>query len=304
MAEDTRFGARVGEGGGGSSPLPSPAQRGVCVADEEGAPSGGETGGEASGILSNVWSGFKYWAGFGWVGSLMGVGKKRRGSSAASRPYDDFSDPGGGGGAWGWGWGLTHRRTPHACAKLASPRLCLASLTRVWLRVGSCAEAEALRNKYREASDAVSSVETQVKSVDESMSRDYGPGSVFEPLSHECVMFTPGGEFSYELCPYGDAKQKDKNGGSTTIGKWQGFGEGAHTEMLFDNGQHCWNAGARTLRVSLTCATEHKILGVEEPEVCKYTMRLETPAACTDEHLAEAQRDAAALAPDAVHDEL
>ena len=52
------------------------------------------------------------------------------------------------------------------------------------------------------------------------------------------------------------------------------------------------------------CAMENKILGVEEPEVCKYAMRLETPAACTEEHVAEAKRDAEALAAPPAHDEL
>ena len=103
-------------------------------------------------------------------------------------------------------------------------------------------------------------------------------GGSFEPLSRECVEFKPGGEFSYELCPFVDAKQKDSGGMATSIGKWEGFGEGGHTQMRFTNGQHCWNAGARTLTVALTCGAENKILGVEEPEVCKYAMRFETPA--------------------------
>ena len=144
----------------------------------------------------------------------------------------------------------------------------------------------------------------KLREKEEQIGRDFGPGMRFEPLAHECVEFKPGGEFSYELCPFKDAKQKDKNGGSTNIGTWVGFGEGGYTTMKFGNGQYCWNAGAREMTVTLTCAMENKILGVEEPEVCKYAMRFETPAACTDEHLATAQADLTALSPDAVHDEL
>jgi len=159
-----------------------------------------------------------------------------------------------------------------------------------------------VRERHRVASDEVGDVERQIRDLEGKIGRDYGPGMRFEPLSHECIEFKPGGEFSYELCPFVDAKQKDKAGMATTIGRWEGFGEGGHTTMLFANGQHCWNAGARQLRVELTCAMENKILGVEEPEVCKYAMRLETPAACTEDHVAEAAADVAALAP--VHDEL
>ena len=166
-----------------------------------------------------------------------------------------------------------------------------------------CAAAEALRDKHRAAEDEVRAVEDQIRDLDGKINRDFGPAMRFEPLSRQCIEFKPGGEFSYELCPFVDAKQKDKSGGSTSIGKWEGFGKNGHAEMLFTNGQHCWSAGARTLTVSLSCASENKILGVEEPEVCKYTMRLQTPAACTEEHVAEAKRDFDALSVPA-HDEL
>ena len=74
--------------------------------------------------------------------------------------------------------------------------------------------------------------------------------------------------------------------------------------MRFSNGQHCWNGPARSLVVSLSCGPDNKILGVEEPEVCKYAMRLETPAACTDAHHAEAQADLELLSVSAGKEEL
>ena len=205
---------------------------------------------------------------------------------------------------------------PHAACPHVARRVCVLyvwwhralGLTRILPPCAcacACAEAEALREKHRKASDEVREVEDQIREIDERVGRDYGPDGRFEALSHECVLFEPGGEFSYELCPFKDATQKDKGGGSTKIGTWKGFGEGGHTTMLFDNGQYCWNAGARTLTVSMSCGQANKVLGVEEPEVCKYAMRLETPAACTEADLEEARRDAAALSPDAIgHDEL
>ena len=143
---------------------------------------------------------------------------------------------------------------------------------------------------------------------------DYGPGGVFEHLSRTVYECKPGGQFSYEVCPYHGSKQKDSSGGSTAIGTWEGFGkdeaeasaggEGRYLTMRFGNGQHCWNAGARTLTVALECAAESSVLSVDEPEVCKYAMRFATPAACTSAHLEAAKLDLQALQPDAPHDEL
>ena len=111
-------------------------------------------------------------------------------------------------------------------------------------------EAEALRAQYREAEHKTSQVETQIREIEEKMNRDFGPGGQFEALSEACIDFKPGGEHSYELCPFKNARQMDRSGNTVaTLGNWKGFGEGGHTEMLFDGGQHCWNAGARTLKV-------------------------------------------------------
>lgn len=165
-----------------------------------------------------------------------------------------------------------------------------------------CAEAEALRDKHRAATTEVSEIETKISEVEKRMGVDYGPGMLYEPLSRECFTFNSGGEWDYEFCPFKDAKQKGKGGGSTGLGSWQGF-EDDYTVMKFTNGQHCWNGPSRSLTVTLTCAAEHKIVAVDEPEVCKYDMRFETPAACTPAHATRAQADLDALSP-ALHDEL
>jgi len=163
-------------------------------------------------------------------------------------------------------------------------------------------EAEALRDKHRAATTEVSEIETKISEVEKRMGVDYGPGMLYEPLSRECFTFNSGGEWDYEFCPFKDAKQKGKGGGSTGLGSWQGF-EDDYTVMKFTNGQHCWNGPSRSLTVTLTCAAEHKIVAVDEPEVCKYDMRFETPAACTPAHATRAQADLDALSP-ALHDEL
>ena len=172
-----------------------------------------------------------------------------------------------------------------------------------------------MRTKHREASDAVADVERKIRDLEQKTSTDYGPDGRWLHLQGECIEFKPGGEFSYEMCPFGEAKQKDSRGIGTSVGKWDGFGrlgeeEGAaggaerYKTMRFSNGQHCWNGPARSLVVSVSCGPENKILGVEEPEVCKYSMRFETPAACTEAHRAEAQADLDLLSAAPKKDEL
>lgn len=163
-------------------------------------------------------------------------------------------------------------------------------------------EAEALRTKHREANDAVSEVERQIADLEKKLSSDYGPNQRFESLSRSCFESALGGEWNYEICPFKNAAQKGKTGGSTSIGNWEGFADDYMT-LKFSNGTPCWNGPSRSLTVSLVCGGENKVLAVDEPEVCKYTMRFQTPAGCTAEQEAAAQADLDALSA-AVHDEL
>ena len=117
----------------------------------------------------------------------------------------------------------------------------------------------------------------------------------FQALSRQCFSWAPeGAPFTYEMCPYDKASQ-----GSTSLGRWDGFGGGGHTEMRFSNGQVCWNGPARSLVVSVECGEANKIITVDEPEVCKYTMRFATPAACTEADLQAAQAEVDGAAADA-----
>ena len=164
-------------------------------------------------------------------------------------------------------------------------------------------EAEALRTKHREAMDAVDDLERQMRELENKKTVDYGPNGRFEPLSRECYTSALGGEWNYEICPFKNAAQKGQSGGSTSIGNWEGFADDYKT-LKFTNGQHCWNGPARSLTVSLVCGAESEVLSVDEPEVCKYTMRFRTPAACTQAQAEAAKAELDALAPERVHDEL
>ena len=262
-------------------------------------------------------AGLKYWIGFGWVRSLFGSSSKgSAGRSSTAKPTYDFSTPGASravGGprarmACAWGVDCACASVP---VRMLSPPRHHAHADRAPRPASSarCAEAEALREKHRVASDAVRDLETQIRDVEGKMTADYGPDGRFERVSRECFEFKVGGEWDYEMCPYKDAKQKSATGGgSTGIGNWEGFGKAAdgstdYQVMMFTNGQMCWNGPMRSLTVTLLCAAENKILNVEEPEVCKYTMRFETPLACMEEHAAAARQEVELLrVPN--HDEL
>jgi len=160
-------------------------------------------------------------------------------------------------------------------------------------------EAEKLREEHRAIQGEVSTLESTQSDLEGKLAADYGPALQFQGLSGHCFDWTPeGAPFTYEMCPFDRADQKS-SGSPTSIGRWEGFGEGGYTEMRFTNGMTCWNGPARSLTVSVECGEANQILTVDEPEVCKYTMRFVTPAACTEAHLQAANAEVSAAAVDA-----
>lgn len=154
-------------------------------------------------------------------------------------------------------------------------------------------EAERLRGVHRSLQGEVTELERKERDFEKDIGADYGPNMAFEALRHQCADFTPeGAPFTYEMCPFKDARQKPT---SVSVGSWVGFGEGGYTEMRFENGTPCWNGPSRSLTVSVECGEENKIISVDEPEVCKYTMRFTTPAACTEAHVEAAAQEVAAF---------
>ena len=61
------------------------------------------------------------------------------------------------------------------------------------------------------------------------------------------VVQAPVDKYTYEICPYGSARQKE--GGSTTsLGNWGGW-ENNHSTMKFQGGTACWQGPARSITV-------------------------------------------------------
>uniref|UniRef100_A0A7S4DKM3 MRH domain-containing protein n=1 Tax=Heterosigma akashiwo TaxID=2829 RepID=A0A7S4DKM3_HETAK len=107
------------------------------------------------------------------------------------------------------------------------------------------------------------------------------------------------GEFTYEVCPFGQANQ-----GRTRIGKFDRWGEGQHgpegqtPTMYYTKGQTCHGGLARKAEVVLRCAATSGLVEAEEPEVCSYALTLTTPLACSRQGLATAEARLVALGVD------
>lgn len=123
-------------------------------------------------------------------------------------------------------------------------------------------------------------------SLSKKMSLDYGPKDIYIPLSEACVEGFSD-KYTYRICPYGDATQKEGSH-STTLGSWSGF-EGL--VMKFDNGQTCWQGPARSIHVDVECGATDTLDKVVEPSRCAYRALLKTPAACSESLVAELQAE-------------
>ena len=78
--------------------------------------------------------------------------------------------------------------------------------------------------------------------------------------------------YEYSVCPWGAAKQDH-----TSLGNFKEWRDG---NWHFGGGQYCAGHGPREVTVSLICGTTEELGEVDEPQTCKYSIELFTPAAC------------------------
>jgi len=116
-------------------------------------------------------------------------------------------------------------------------------------------------------------------------STDFGPDFEWLALKDQCVSKHEG-EFEYKVCIGTNAMQ-----GSTSLGKFKGWAEGGYKTMLYEDGTRCWNGPARSIKVHVSCGTSNKILTVDEPNMCTYVAKMESPAACDLRHVQSLQFD-------------
>ena len=128
------------------------------------------------------------------------------------------------------------------------------------------------------AAITLSTAERTLEAAEADLKTDFGPDGVFFSMKGSCFPFKQG-QYNYEACPFGSAKQDH-----TSLGTFQGWGvDGAandYSKMRFSGGATCWNGPARSLRLDFECGAKDEVLAIDEPEKCTYVARMATPAAC------------------------
>eukprot|EP00388_Colpodella_angusta_P035378 GDKK01035829.1.p1 GENE.GDKK01035829.1~~GDKK01035829.1.p1 ORF type:complete len:120 (-),score=12.01 GDKK01035829.1:88-447(-) len=90
--------------------------------------------------------------------------------------------------------------------------------------------------------------------------------------------------YKYKFCPFQKAEQDH-----ISLGTWTGFGEQTYSSwgakhdfsvMKFEGGATCWGGPARSLTVRVICGPENEILSIEEPSMCTYVVKFQSPAIC------------------------
>jgi hypothetical protein len=116
-------------------------------------------------------------------------------------------------------------------------------------------------------------------------STDFGPDGELFALRDQCLEMSSG-KYTYHLCMFQKAKQTESGrGGGVDLGKWDGmsfYQETGQRVMKWKGGSKCWNGPMRSATVFVTCGIETKLVSAEEPNICEYEFRLESPIACDD----------------------
>ncbi|KAH8113337.1 endoplasmic reticulum protein [Phellopilus nigrolimitatus] len=117
----------------------------------------------------------------------------------------------------------------------------------------------------------------------------YGPEGEWKKLDGLCLSKDTG-DYTYEVCLFGEARQKPNKGGSSfSLGKFAHWNTAAgaapgtpeyYARAQYAKGARCWNGPERSVALVLACGTENALLGVAEPEKCEYQITGTSPALC------------------------
>lgn len=135
-------------------------------------------------------------------------------------------------------------------------------------------EAKQVRDNLDEVQMELNNERESLRKLKERLEKDYGQDRVFYAVEGECVKSAPAGQYEYEICFYGDAKQD-----------YTGLGHmvdpPSSTVIEFTKGDKCWNGPKRSIKVALECGTlPMELYEIDEPATCVYSAKLRTPIAC------------------------
>ncbi|KZS97681.1 hypothetical protein SISNIDRAFT_449236 [Sistotremastrum niveocremeum HHB9708] len=114
----------------------------------------------------------------------------------------------------------------------------------------------------------------------------FGKSGEWKKLQDVCLEKDTG-EYIYEVCLFGSAKQKAKTGSHSNLGDFSHWNTQFSTDdpqyyskQYYTGGTRCWNGPERSLTLHLSCGTENVLHSVSEPEKCEYHIVGQTPALC------------------------
>ncbi|XP_072232818.1 glucosidase 2 subunit beta-like isoform X1 [Leuresthes tenuis] len=142
--------------------------------------------------------------------------------------------------------------------------------------------AEWEATNLKKVEEAYETVSMEISDLQKKLAIDYGTDWEFLFLKSQCYKLKVY-QYTYTLCPFSQVTQKSSTGTEVSLGKWgmwSGPPKNHYTQMVYENGEPCWQGGSRTTTVTLTCGTETALQSVKEPSKCQYIMDFQTPVAC------------------------
>ncbi|XP_043954097.1 glucosidase 2 subunit beta-like isoform X2 [Gambusia affinis] len=142
--------------------------------------------------------------------------------------------------------------------------------------------AEWEATNLKKVEEAYETVNMEISDLQKKLEIDYGTDWEYLFLNGQCYKLNVY-EYMYTLCPFNMVSQKSTAGTEVSLGlwgMWAGPAKNHYSQMVYENGEPCWQGGSRTTSVTLTCGTETALRSVKEPSKCQYIMDFETPVAC------------------------
>ncbi|GKY93357.1 hypothetical protein MPSEU_000303300 [Mayamaea pseudoterrestris] len=154
---------------------------------------------------------------------------------------------------------------------------------------------EKSQTELKSLEDSVNAVEGDKKAIEDSIVElqasiggddpsKFGVDGELHSVKDSCFSITTG-KYTYELCMFGQAKQKEGSSGGTDLGKWSEAtvdAELGQRVWRWERGAKCWNGPQRSAHAYVTCGKDTTIVSADEPETCKYVFQIESFIACDD----------------------
>ena len=109
--------------------------------------------------------------------------------------------------------------------------------------------------------------------------RDGGTDDAFLPLAAACFSAESSDGTSFQICPFHNATQNKGGRRLALVGSSWAWAE-RDARMVISGGDACPNHVRRRAELTFECGGVSAVLSVSEREMCSYSFRFGTPAAC------------------------